>query len=147
MVNLGLRASVAMSARTLAAVLLLQLGDAIGENSQNQLATPPGDAARGESIVTNRQVGLCLLCHSAPAGEPRVQGNLAPSLAGAGSRSSAVQLRQRIANARSINPDSIMPSYASTDGLNRVAPAWVGQPILSPQQIDDVVAYLQTLRE
>ena len=96
MVNLGLRASVAMSARTLAAVLLLQLGDAIGENSQNQLATPPGDAARGESIVTNRQVGLCLLCHSAPAGEPRVQGNLAPSLAGAGSRSSAVQLRQRI---------------------------------------------------
>lgn len=147
MVNLGLRASVAMSARTLAAVLLLQLGDAIGENSQNQLATPLGDAARGESIVTNRQVGLCLLCHSAPAGEPRVQGNLAPSLAGAGSRSSAVQLRQRIANARSINPDSIMPSYSSTDGLNRVAPAWVGQPILSPQQIDDVVAYLQTLRE
>lgn len=147
MVNLGLRASVAMSARTLAAVLLLQLGDAVGENSQNQLATPPGDAARGESIVTNRQVGLCLLCHSAPAGEPRVQGNLAPSLAGAGSRSSAVQLRQRIANARSINPDSIMPSYSSTDGLNRVAPAWVGQPILSPQQIDDVVAYLQTLRE
>ena len=147
MVNLGLRASVAMSARTLAAVLLLQLGDAIGENSQNQLATPPGDAARGESIVTNRQVGLCLLCHSAPAGEPRVQGNLAPSLAGAGSRSSAVQLRQRIANARSINPDSIMPSYSSTDWLNRVAPAWVGQPILSPQQIDDVVAYLQTLRE
>ena len=147
MVNLGLRASVAMSARTLAAVLLLQLGDAIGENSQNQLAPPPGDAARGESIVTNRQVGLCLLCHSAPAGEPRVQGNLAPSLAGAGSRSSAVQLRQRIANARSINPDSIMPSYSSTDGLNRVAPAWVGQPILSPQQIDDVVAYLQTLRE
>lgn len=147
MVNLGLRASVAMSARTLAAVLLLQLGDAIGENSQNQLATPPGDAVRGESIVTNRQVGLCLLCHSAPAGEPRVQGNLAPSLAGAGSRSSAVQLRQRIANARSINPDSIMPSYSSTDGLNRVAPAWVGQPILSPQQIDDVVAYLQTLRE
>ncbi len=147
MVNLGLRASVAMSARTLAAVLLLQLGDAIGENSQNQLATPPGDAARGESIVTNRQVGLCLLCHSAPAGEPRVQGNLAPSLAGAGSRSSAVQLRQRIANARGINPDSIMPSYSSTDGLNRVAPAWVGQPILSPQQIDDVVAYLQTLRE
>ena len=147
MVNLGLRASVAMSARTLAAVLLLQLGDAIGENSQNQLATPPGDAARGESIVTNRQVGLCLLCHSAPAGEPRVQGNLAPSLAGAGSRSSAVQLRQRIANARSINPDSIMPSYSSTDGLNRVAPAWVGQPILNSQQIEDVVAYLQTLRE
>ena len=147
MVNLRLRTTVAMRFRALAAVLLLQLGDAIGEIKQDQLVKPPGDAVRGESIVINRQLGLCLLCHSAPAGDPRVQGNLAPSLAGAGSRWSAVQLRQRIANARSINPDSIMPSYASTDGFNRVAPAWVGQPILSPQQIDDVVAYLQTLRE
>jgi sulfur-oxidizing protein SoxX len=147
MVNLRLRATVAMRVRALAAVLLLQLGDAIGEINQDQLAKPPGDAVRGESIVTNRQLGLCLLCHSAPAGDPRVQGNLAPSLAGAGARWSAVQLRQRIANARSINPDSIMPSYASTDGLNRVAPAWVGQPILNSQQIEDVVAYLQTLRE
>jgi sulfur-oxidizing protein SoxX len=147
MVNLRLRASVAMRVSTLAAALLLQLGDALGEISQNQLATPPGDAARGQSIVMNRQLGLCLLCHSAPAGDPRVQGNLAPSLAGAGARWSTVQLRQRIANARSINPDSIMPSYASTDGLNRVAPAWLGQPILSPQQIEDVVTYLQTLRE
>ena len=145
--NLGLRASVAMRVLTMAVVLLLQLGGAMADISQDQLATPPGDAARGESIVTNRQLGLCLLCHSAPVGDPRVQGNLAPGLAGAGDRWSAVQLRQRIANARSINPDSIMPSYASTDGLNRVAPAWVGQPILSPQQIDDVVAYLQTLRE
>lgn len=147
MVNLRLRATVAMRFRALAAVLLLQLGDAIGEINQDQLVKPPGDAVRGESIVTNRQLGLCLLCHSAPAGDPRVQGNLAPSLAGAGARWSAVQLRQRIANARSINPDSIMPSYASTDGLNRVAPAWVGQPILNSQQIEDVVAYLQTLRE
>ena len=147
MVNLRLRITVAMRVRALAAVLLLQLGDAIGESNQDQLVKPPGDAVRGESIVINRQLGFCLLCHSAPAGDPRVQGNLAPSLAGAGARWSAAQLRQRIANARSINPDSIMPSYASTDGLNRVAPAWVGQPILNSQQIEDVVAYLQTLRE
>jgi sulfur-oxidizing protein SoxX len=147
MVNLGLRALVAMRVRTLATALLLQLGDAMADISQVPSVIPPGDAARGESIVTNRQAGLCLLCHSAPVGDPRVQGNLAPSLAGAGARWSTVQLRQRIANARSINPDSIMPSYASTDGLNRVAPAWVGQPILNSQQIEDVVAYLQTLRE
>jgi sulfur-oxidizing protein SoxX len=147
MVNLGLRASVAMRVSALAAALLLQIGDAIADISQVPSTPPPGDAARGESIVFSRQVGLCLLCHSAPAGDPRVQGNMAPSLAGAGARWSAVQLRQRIANARSINPESIMPSYASTDGLNRVAPAWVGQPILTTQQIEDVVAYLQTLRE
>jgi sulfur-oxidizing protein SoxX len=56
-------------------------------------------------------------------------------------------LRERIANARAINPESIMPSYASTEGLNRVARAWVGQPLLNAQQIEDVVAYLETLRE
>jgi sulfur-oxidizing protein SoxX len=56
-------------------------------------------------------------------------------------------LRERIANARAINPESIMPSYASTKELNRVARAWVGQPLLNAQQIEDVVAYLETLRE
>jgi sulfur-oxidizing protein SoxX len=147
MVKQALRVSDAKCIRALAVGLMLQLGAATAGVSRDSFAIPQGDAVRGESIVTSRQLGLCLLCHSAPAGDPRVQGNLAPSLAGAGSRSSAVQLRQRIANARSINPDSIMPSYSSTDGLNRVAPAWVGQPILSPQQIEDVVAYLQTLRE
>ena len=147
MVKQALRVSDAKCILALAVGLMLQLGAATAGVSRDSFAIPQGDAVRGESIVTSRQLGLCLLCHSAPAGDPRVQGNLAPSLAGAGARWSAVQLRQRIANARSINPDSIMPSYASTDGLNSVAPAWVGQPILNAQQIEDVVAYLQTLRE
>ena len=105
-----------------------------------------GDAARGRAIVANRQLGLCLLCHSAPIPEERFQGNLAPSLAGAGSRWTAAQLRQRVADPGSLNAATIMPAYAATTGLVRVPAALAGKPLLTDAQIDDVVAYLQTLR-
>ena len=104
-----------------------------------------GDAVRGRAIVANRQLGLCLLCHSAPIPEERFQGNLAPSLAGAGSRWTAAQLRQRVADPASLNPATIMPAYAATTGLVRVPAALAGKPLLTDAQIDDVVAYLQTL--
>ena len=131
----------------LPATLLLQLGGAMAQINQDQPVLAVGDPLRGEAIVSSRQTGLCLLCHSAPVGDARFQGNLAPSLAGAGKRWTAAQLRQRVANPRSLNPDSIMPAYASTDGLNRVGSAWVGQPLLTGQQIEDVVAFLLTLQD
>ena len=106
-----------------------------------------GDPARGRAIVTNRQVGLCLLCHSGPFPEERFQGNLAPDLAGAGKRWSEGQLRLRIVDSRRINPASIMPSYHQSDGLVRVAPAWRGKPVLNAEQIEDVVAFLTTLKD
>lgn len=105
-----------------------------------------GNADRGRAIVANRQVGLCLLCHSGPLPEERFQGNLAPSLSGAGSRWNEDQLRLRIMDARQINPESIMPAYAKTDGLTRVTKSLQGQPLLNAQQIEDVVAYLVTLK-
>jgi L-cysteine S-thiosulfotransferase len=111
------------------------------------LTDTAGDATRGRAIVANRQVGLCLLCHTGPIPEERFQGNLAPSLAGAGARWNAAQLRARVVDASRFNADTIMPSYYKTDGLQRVAPAHKGKTILSAQQIEDVVAYLQTLRE
>jgi L-cysteine S-thiosulfotransferase len=114
---------------------------------QDPLTQTPGDPARGRSIVANRQVGLCLLCHTGPIAEERFQGNLAPSLAGAGQRWSAAQLRLRMVDASQFNPQTIMPSYARKDGLNRVSLSMQGAPILNPQQIEDVVAYLVTLRE
>ncbi|KQV89825.1 sulfur oxidation c-type cytochrome SoxX [Massilia sp. Root351] len=105
-----------------------------------------GDPARGRAVVANRQVGLCLLCHTGPIPEERFQGNLAPPLDGAGDRSTAAQLRQRMVDASSINPATIMPAYYKIDGLNRVSPAHKGKTILTAQQIEDVIAYLQTLR-
>ena len=106
-----------------------------------------GDPARGRAIVTNRQLGLCLLCHSGPFPEERFQGNLAPDLAGAGKRWSEGQLRLRIVDSSRINPATIMPSYHRTDGFTRVAPAWRGKPVLTADQIEDVVAFLTTLRD
>ena len=106
-----------------------------------------GDPARGRAIVTNRQLGLCLLCHSGPFPEERFQGNLAPDLAGAGKRSTEGQLRLRIVDSSRINPATIMPAYHRTDGLTRVAPAWRGKPVLNAEQIEDVVAFLTTLRD
>lgn len=120
---------------------------AMAAHAQDQLlpGASAGDAARGRAIVANRQLGLCLLCHSAPIPEEQFQGNLAPDLAGVGDRYTAAQLRQRIADSSQLNPHSIMPSYFRTDGLTRVAPGHKGKPILTAQQIEDVVAYLQTL--
>lgn len=106
-----------------------------------------GDPQRGRAIVTDRHVGLCLLCHSAPIPEERFQGDLAPSLAGAGARWTVSQLRLRIADSSRLNPQTIMPSYFRTEGLARVAPAHAGKTILSAQQIEDVVAYLSTLKD
>ena len=106
-----------------------------------------GDPARGRAIVTNRQLGLCLLCHSGPFPEERFQGNLAPDLAGAGKRWSEGQLRLRIVDSSRITPTSIMPAYHRTDGLVRVAPAWRDKPVLNAEQIEDVVAFLTTLKD
>jgi sulfur-oxidizing protein SoxX len=110
------------------------------------LSGTPGDPGRGRAIVVNRQTGLCLLCHSGPFPEERFQGTLAPSLAGAGARHNESQLRLRIADGRRLNPDTIMPSYYRIDGLTRVAPGFAGKPILNADQIEDVVAFLMTLR-
>jgi sulfur-oxidizing protein SoxX len=106
-----------------------------------------GDPARGRAIVASRQVGLCLLCHSGPFPEERFQGNLAPDLRGAGTRWSEGQLRFRIVDSSRLNPATIMPAYHVTEGLTRVAPAWRGKPVLSARQIEDVVAFLMTLRD
>jgi len=122
-------------------------GTASGNDAMPEpLTGAQGDPTRGRAIVASRQVGLCLLCHSGPFPEERFQGNLAPDLRGAGARWSEGQLRLRIADAGRINPATIMPAYHRTEGLARVAPAWRGKPILSAEQIEDVVAFLTTLK-
>ena len=119
----------------------------VGDAIPKPLADKPGDAARGRAIVANRSVGLCLLCHSGPIAEERFQGDLAPSLAGAGGRWSVAQLRLRIVDGARLNPDTIMPPYYRTTGLQRVAKPFEGKTILTAEQIEDVVAYLATLKE
>ncbi|MCZ8292689.1 MAG: sulfur oxidation c-type cytochrome SoxX [Hylemonella sp.] len=142
-----------MMLRRLAAatVLALPLGagavTVVGDGIPAALQGAVGDAARGRAIVASRQTGLCLLCHTGPIPEERFQGNLAPDLAGAGQRWTAAQLRLRLVDPRRLNPDSIMPAYYRTDGFTRVGRAWEGKPLLNAQQVEDVVAYLTTLKD
>jgi sulfur-oxidizing protein SoxX len=118
----------------------------VGDGIPQPLTATPGDAQRGRAIVASRQQGLCLLCHSGPFPEERAQGNLATNLAGAGKRWSEAQLRLRIADARRLDPGSLMPAFHRTEGLRRVGSAWQGRPILDAQQVEDVVAFLRTLQ-
>jgi L-cysteine S-thiosulfotransferase len=111
------------------------------------LTGQPGDTTRGRAIVINRQQGLCMLCHSGPFPEAVFQGTLAPNLAGAGSRWSVPQLRLRIVDASRLNPNTIMPPYYRIDDLTRVAHSYEGKSILSATEIEDVVAFLATLRD
>jgi sulfur-oxidizing protein SoxX len=136
----------------LAAVLALAAPAAgaqqiVGDAIPVSLTGQPGDAARGRAIVANRSLGLCLLCHSGPIAEERFQGDLAPTLTGAGSRRSEGQLRLRIVDGTRLNADTIMPPYYRTTGLQRVARNFEGKTILSAAQIEDVVAYLATLKD
>jgi sulfur-oxidizing protein SoxX len=117
-------------------------GDAVAES----LTGTPGDAAHGRALVLDRS-STCILCHSGPFPEAKFQGDLAPSLDGAGSRWSAGQLRLRLVDAPRLNPATIMPSYYRVEGLVRVGSAWRDKPILSAEQIEDIVAYLTSLRE
>jgi L-cysteine S-thiosulfotransferase len=118
----------------------------VGDAIPVSLMGASGDAKRGRALVLNR-TSTCILCHSGPFPEEKFQGDLAPGLAGAGSRWSEGQLRLRLVDASSLNPATIMPSYYRVDGLNRAGPAWRGKPILSAEQIEDMVAYLVTLRD
>jgi len=119
------------------------VGDAIPES----LTGAKGDPVRGRAIVASRQTGLCLLCHAGPFPEERIQGNIGPDLAGAGARWSEGQLRLRIVDATRLNPETVMPPYYRVAGLNRVASAFKGKPVLTAEQVEDVVAFLTTLRD
>ena len=133
--------------RALAFGLLLALSAAVCANDEipASLTGAKGDPVRGRALVANRQVGLCLLCHSGPFPEERFQGDLAPDLRSA-ARLTEGQIRQRIVDSGKANPGSFMPAYYRTEGLTRVAPAYHGKTILSAEQIEDIVAYLRTLK-
>ncbi len=119
-------------------------GDAVAV--AQSLTGSAGDPDRGRAIIIDRQKGLCLLCHSGPFPEEPLQGNLAPSLEGAGSRWTEGQLRLRLMDNKRVNPESIMPAYHRIEGLNRVGSAWRDRPILNAAEIEDVLAFLMGLK-
>jgi sulfur-oxidizing protein SoxX len=118
----------------------------VGDGIPDPLGATAGDAVRGRALVIARASANCVLCHAVPDTAVRFAGNVGPPLAGVGTRFTTAQLRLRVADSLRINPDSVMPSYYKVSGLDRVAEPYAGKPILTASEVEDVVAWLGTLR-
>ena len=138
--------SIGLGALPAAAQNALAPYQVVGDAIPKSLTGAPGDPERGRAIVVKRE-STCLLCHSGPFPEQRFQGDLSRSLKGAGARWSEGELRLRLVDAARLNAATIMPSYYRVNGLTRVAQAYKGKPVLTAEQIEDVVAYLKTLKD
>jgi sulfur-oxidizing protein SoxX len=114
----------------------------------SSLTGAKGDPKKGEAVVINRLQGNCLACHvvTALAREP-FHGNTGPTLNGVADRLNEGEIRLRLVDGTKINPETMMPSFYRIDGLNRVLPNFRGKPVLTAEQVEDVVAYLLTLKE
>lgn len=110
------------------------------------LTPVPGDPDAGRRIVADRALSACTLCHAGPFPAPHLHGTIGPSLTGVGDRLSPADIRLRLIDSRLVNPETVMPPYHVSQDLTRVGRAWAGQPILTAQQIEDVVAFLATLK-
>jgi sulfur-oxidizing protein SoxX len=109
------------------------------------LTDTPGNVERGRRLALDRSKGNCVTCHELPL-DADFQGNLGPPLTGVADRYEPGELRLRIVDTKRINPDSNMPSYYRVEGLNRVRRDWAGRPMLEAQEVEDILAYLLTLR-
>jgi L-cysteine S-thiosulfotransferase len=131
------------SARAVVASAILASGCASFALEQGPLG-PPGDAARGRDVFVAREGGHCVLCHRVPG--VAVAGDVGPALDGIGSRLSPGEIRYRVVDITRVNPEAVMPAFHRTEGLSRVAPAYTGRPVLDARQLEDLVAYLGSLR-
>lgn len=111
------------------------------------LAGQVGDARRGEAVARNRENANCLICHSIPGTNERFMGDVGPALAGVGARLTPGQMRLRLVDPTLLQENAVMPAYHRITGLIRVDARYAGQPVLGAQEIEDVVAYLTTLKE
>jgi sulfur-oxidizing protein SoxX len=115
----------------------------------------PGDPEMGRKIMGSRSMGNCVACHAVSAlSDVQWHGEVGPPLDGVGSRWSEAELRGIVANAKMMFPGSMMPSFYKTEGYIRPSDGFTGEaargeldPILTAQQIEDVVSFLQTLQD
>jgi sulfur-oxidizing protein SoxX len=136
----------AASAQSLGAAGLVDYR-VVGDGVPAPLGGLKGDPARGKAVVLDRRRGNCLICHAFPiAGEP-FPGEIGPPMQGIASRLSEAQIRLRLIDQSRIDPATLMPPYYRVEGLTNVAPEYAGKPVLSAQEIEDVVAYLMTLKD
>lgn len=125
---------------------LIQDDQIVGDAIPGTLTGAPGDAARGRAVFVDRDSGHCVLCHAVSGLDAPFQGDVGPDLSDVGARFDAGQIRLRIVDASRLNTQTVMPPYYRVRGLHQVAREHAGQPVLSPKQIEDLVAYLAGLK-
>ena len=140
----GMFAATAVSAETKASLVKFEITK--GESIAQSLTGQPGDPIKGRAVAVHRKKGNCLACHGMPAPEQQFHGNIGPDLAGVASRYSSGELRLRLVDATIINEDTIMPAFYRNVGLHRVLKKFKGKTVLSAQEVEDVLAYLLTLK-
>ncbi len=108
-----------------------------------------GDPAAGRNWFIGRTLGNCLACHvNKETSDEQFHGEVAPPLDGVADRYDEAQLRAIVVNSKAVFGDqSLMPGFYRVSGLNRVAEKFAAKTILTAQQVEDVVAYLKTLKE
>lgn len=107
-----------------------------------------GDPAKGRDVAMNRKLGNCLACHmNEDMADQSFHGEVGPPLDGAADRWTEAQLRGIVTNSKMMFEDTIMPSFYRVAGFNRTLDKFEGKTILDAQQVEDVVAYLLTLKE
>ncbi|RDJ20970.1 sulfur oxidation c-type cytochrome SoxX [Bosea caraganae] len=126
--------------------LALEPYEVVGDAIPRPLGGFTGDPAHGEQLVRDRERGNCLICHQGADPREPFQGTIGPPLAGVGARLDAGQIRLKLVDASRLNPETVMPPYFRTEGLRDVSPQYRGKPALSAQEIEDVVAYLASLK-
>tara|TARA_R100001369_G_scaffold10278_1_gene23260 strand:+ start:1379 stop:1852 length:474 start_codon:yes stop_codon:yes gene_type:complete len=122
---------------------------------EQSLTSVAGDVTNGRALVGDKGAGNCVACHMvSDLADVPFQGNIGPMLDGAGDRWSEAELRGLVVNAKVMFEGSMMPSFYRTEGYTRPGNAYTGKaaddtfaPLLSAQQVEDVVAYLATLKE
>ncbi len=113
---------------------------------EQSLTGVAGNVEAGRSVFADRKLGNCLACHANEDwSEQSFHGEVGPPLDGVAERWSAGELRGIVTNAKMMFEGTIMPSFYVDSGYGRPLEKFEGKSILSAQQVEDIVAYLQTL--